>query len=247
MQTAKPGLFYRFAQMEHLLDNPAWNALISGNEYLSNGNDQVKYFNKEVSPFVGFKENSTESFQLLSELIPHNGPVGFISPVEKEIPSQWDVLQCVRTFQMINTEQIKSVDIGLETTALTTEHIPQMLTLTKLTKPGPFAERTIEFGHYRGIFDGDNLVAMTGQRLHAFEYAEVSAVCTHPDYAGMGYARELLLYQVNRIKAASGIPFLHVRWDNDRAIKVYEDLGFLTRREIYFYIMQKANQQELIS
>jgi predicted GNAT family acetyltransferase len=81
---------------------------------------------------------------------------------------------------------------------------------------------------------------MAGQRLHIFNYAEISAVCTHPDYLGRGYAKQLLIHQINRIKTASEIPFLHVRYDNDRAIKVYESLGFSTQREIYFYVMQKA-------
>ncbi len=82
-----------------------------------------------------------------------------------------------------------------------------MLTLTQLTNPGPFAARTIDFGHYYGIFEGDKLVAMAGQRLHAFEYAEISAVCTHPDHSGRGYARELLLHQLHRIQTAKNIPF----------------------------------------
>jgi len=80
---------------------------------------------------------------------------------------------------------------------------------------------------------------MTGQRMHAFEYAEASAVCTHPDYLGRGYARQLLLFHLQRIKAAGNIPFLHVRYNNTRAIKVYESLGFLTRREIFFYALLK--------
>jgi predicted GNAT family acetyltransferase len=122
---------------------------------------------------------------------------------------------------------------------LTNVHVPQMLALTKLTNPGPFAERTIDFGHYEGIFEGDKLVAMAGQRMHAFNYAEVSAVCTHPDHTGRGYARLLLLHQLQRIKAASDIPFLHVRYDNERAIKVYESLGFETRTEVYFYVLAK--------
>ena len=92
----------------------------------------------------------------------------------------------------------------------------------------------------QGIFEGEKLVAMAGQRLHVFNYAEISAVCTHPDYLGRGYAKQLLIHQINRIKTASEIPFLHVRYDNDRAIKVYESLGFSTRREIYFYVIQKA-------
>jgi len=226
--------------MEHVLDNPAWNALISGNKNLVKGSEQVKYFDKEVSPFVGFNENTPESFQLLYELIPHNNPVIFISPDKMDIPDPWKVLRCVEGIQMVCDDVIKETYPGPELIPLTIEHVPQMLALTKLTNPGPFAEKTIDFGHYRGIFDGDRLVAMAGQRLHIFNYAEISAVCTHPDYLGRGYARQLLLYQMNRIIAASEIPFLHVRNDNERAIKVYHSLGFAKRIEIFFYVMQKA-------
>jgi predicted GNAT family acetyltransferase len=127
----------------------------------------------------------------------------------------------------------------VEIVDLTNEHIPAMLSLTKLTNPGPFLERTIEFGHYRGIFDGEELVAMAGQRIHAFNYAEISAVCTHPDYLGKGYARQLLLNQAQRMQAEGNIPYLHVLTTNERAIKVYEGIGFTIRKEMYFYVLQK--------
>lgn len=226
--------------MKHVLDNPAWNALISGNKRLSNGDKQVRYFDNEVSPFVGFEENSAENFQVLYEQISHTSPVGLITPVKMEIPGKWKVLQLISALQMVYNAPAVPVETNQELRPLTHEHIPQMLALTKLTNPGPFAERTIEFGHYYGVFDGEKLVAMAGQRLHVLDYAEVSAVCTHPDYLGKGYAGILLRYQINRIKAASETPFLHVRDDNERAIKVYENLGFVTRKPIYFYIMQKS-------
>jgi len=59
--------------------------------------------------------------------------------------------------------------VEIDIVPLTEQHVPQMLALTKLTNPGPFAEQTINFGHYYGIFDGDKLVAMAGQRLHIGE------------------------------------------------------------------------------
>jgi ribosomal protein S18 acetylase RimI-like enzyme len=226
--------------MEHVLDNPAWNALISGNSNLSFGNEEVKYFDREVTPFAAFKESSAENFQTLYELIPEGQILLFIAPVEMEIPSPWKVLNCIKGIQMICDIKVEHNEPSLKLIPLTEEHIPQMLALTKLTNPGPFASRTIDFGHYHGIFDGDKLAAMAGQRMHVFNYAEISAVCTHPDYLGRGHAKQLLIHQINRIKAASEIPFLHVRYDNNRAIKVYESLGFSTRREIYFYVIQKA-------
>jgi ribosomal protein S18 acetylase RimI-like enzyme len=225
--------------MEHVLDNPAWNALISGNRHLSDGNGQARYFDREVSPFAALKENSEDNFRLLYELLPHS-TILFVTPAEMEFPARWMVLQYIRGLQMVYDGRDVTGGLSRDLVPLTNEHVPQMLELTKLTNPGPFAERTIDFGHYQGIFEGDELVAMAGQRLHAFEYAEVSAVCTRPGHTGKGYARQLLLSQLQRIKAAANIPFLHVRYDNNRAIKVYEDLGFVIRREVHFYVLKKA-------
>lgn len=228
--------------MEHVLDNPAWNALISGNKHLSNGNGEVRYFDKNVSPFIALKEITSDNFRLLHEMLPHNGPALFLTPVEMDIPAPWKVLRIMEGLQMVCDPVKQQDELHQKMIPLTDEHVPQMLALAKLTNPGPFESRTITFGHYYGIFEGDELAAMAGQRMHAFNYAEVSAVCTHPDYTGKGYASQLLQYQINRIKAASGIPFLHVRHDNDRAIKVYESLGFSTRRQVYFYVMIKDHQ-----
>lgn len=226
--------------MEHLLDNPAWNALNSGNSNLSNGNELVKYFSPEVSPFVALRESTPDNFELMHRLLPFEIPVLYVTARQIDIPDLWKQLHCVRAFQMVYNDAQQSIpDSGAKLIPLNDKHIPQMLALTKLTNPGPFVDRTIEFGHYQGIFDGDELVAMAGQRLHIGNYAEISAVCTHPDHTGKGYARQLLLSQVKRILAANETPFLHVRRDNDRAVKVYHDMGFQTRSEMYFYVLRK--------
>jgi ribosomal protein S18 acetylase RimI-like enzyme len=228
--------------MEHVLDKPAWGALTSGNKHLANGNEQVKYFDKEVSPFVGLREITADNFKLLHDLIPYDRPVLFVAPVETDIPAPWSVLNVIKGFQMVCDNPAEQEDTSADITLLTNEDITQMLPLAKLTNPGPFASRTIEFGHYHGVFDKEQLVAMAGQRMHTFNYAEISAVCTHPDHIGKGYARQLLLHQINRIRAAGDIPYLHVRYDNDRAVKLYERLGFTTRTNVYFYVLQKTEE-----
>ena len=225
--------------MSHILDNPAWNALQSGNKHLAFGNDQAAYFDREVSPFAALKENSEENFRLLHEVLPHD-VVLFVTPVKTDFSPQWNVLQYIHGLQMVYDSAIIPDEVTTPLVPLTDEHIPQMIGLTKLTNPGPFASRTIDFGHYQGIFEDDQLVAMAGQRLHPFNYAEVSAVCTHPDHTGKGYARQLLLQQIHRIKVANEIPFLHVRYDNHRAIKVYESLGFATRIDVHFYVLKRV-------
>jgi predicted GNAT family acetyltransferase len=108
-----------------------------------------------------------------------------------------------------------------------------------LTNPGPFYERTLEFGNYYGIFHKGQLAAMAGQRMHAGPYIEISAVCTHPDYHGKGYATALIGQLIKLIRAQGGIPFLHVRADNNKAIALYRALGFLTRHEMTINILKK--------
>lgn len=225
--------------MEHVLDNPAWNALISGNKNLHLGNDHTRYFDWSVSPFAGFKENTKENFRELYDISPEGRVFLFVAPNEMEIPAPWKLLDRVKGNQMVYQPGVAFGEPTNDLTILTEEDVSQMLSLTKLTNPGPFAERTIDFGHYRGIFENGELAAMAGQRLHAFNYAEISAVCTHPDHTGKGYARQLLMHQINRIQATGGIPYLHVRSDNHRAIKVYESLGFVTRCNVWFSPIQK--------
>jgi predicted GNAT family acetyltransferase len=94
---------------------------------------------------------------------------------------------------------------------LNTTLSPEMIELTALTKPGPFDKRTHELGTYLGIFREKKLVAMAGERLKVPGYTEVSAVCTHPQHTGHGYARVLMCEVMRRIRERGETPFLHVR------------------------------------
>jgi len=80
---------------------------------------------------------------------------------------------------------------------------------------------------------------MAGERLKVPGYTEVSAVCTHPEDTGHGYARVLMAEVMQRIRERREIPFLHVREDNARAIKLYERLGFRKRVLVHLAVIRK--------
>lgn len=151
----------------------------------------------------------------------------------------WKTLAFVNGLQFIFAGQKFQAASPIEPTPLFQEHVNEMVDLATLTRPGPFGTRTIEFGYYHGIFVDGHLAAMTGQRLHVNKYTEISAVCTHPDHLGKGFAAALLQHQVNLILDHGQIPFLHVRADNARAINLYERLGFKVSRHMNFYFMKK--------
>jgi predicted GNAT family acetyltransferase len=115
----------------------------------------------------------------------------------------------------------------------------EMLVLTELTKPGPFARRTYELGTYLGIRCDGKLIAMAGERLKVPGFTEVSAICTHPEHTGRGYARILTTELIRRILGRGETPFLHVRKDNVRAIELYERLGFRCRVVRYHAVLRR--------
>lgn len=228
--------------MDHVLDNPAWNAMISFNRDLAVGDDMVRYFPEALSPFAGLRDPGKESLIQLFEMLPAGRITAIVTARALDIPSCWNILYEASLLQM-TAENLKSpANSPHQITALEKEHVTRMISLTKLTNPGPFAERTIEFGNYTGIFNSGELVAMAGQRLHPINYIEISAVCTHPDHGGKGYAKALVARQAEQILSGGSIPFLHTRLDNTTAIKLYEQLGFTVRSEVMFYVIQKPGE-----
>ncbi len=225
--------------MDPLLNNPVYYSLLSGDAHLGSGTDNVKYFDEQVSPFAGFPEDYDKGFDDLCNLLPANRRILYATRKQIKEPAGWLLTHEIKGLQFVFTGKHISTDHSIKLVALETKYVEEMIALAKLTKPGPFNNRTIEFGHYYGIFDNEKLVAMTGQRLHVYNYTEVSAVCTHPDCLGKGFAAALILYQLDIICKSGQIPFLHVRDDNGRAIKLYERLGFTRNGPMNFYFLKR--------
>jgi ribosomal protein S18 acetylase RimI-like enzyme len=225
--------------VEHLLINPVYNALSTGDSSLAFGNDRVKYFDERVSPFVGIANDYKQGFEELFHLLPSGRKALHATAQFINEPEGWQLINEITGLQFV-LDSVPNPGKSFEMPVpLKKEHIDEMVQLATLTKPGPFAERTIDFGNYYGIFRDGRLAAMAGQRLHVTPYTEVSAVCTHPDYKGRGFAAALIQHQIGLISKEGKIPYLHVREDNTRAIALYERLQFKVSRSMNFYFLKR--------
>ncbi len=228
--------------MNHILDNMIWNALTTGNNDIAIINGDVGCYLPDIAPFAGMKNFNDVNLKKLYEFIPPNRNVA-ISSLHKmdHDENKWKLIQPMDVTQMVyehtvNTFTTKNSSLIVP---LSEEHIPQMLELTAITRPGPFLQQTIRFKNYFGIFIEDRLAAMTGQRMHPKPYLEVSAVCTHPDFRGMGYAKTLMLHVMKLILDDSFTPFLHVLSNNSNVIELYKTIGFKTRKQIFVDVIRR--------
>jgi predicted GNAT family acetyltransferase len=126
-----------------------------------------------------------------------------------------------------------------EVILLTNNYAAELFQLVNLVQPGYFKNKTALLGNYFGIFKNGALVAVAGERMKMHDYTEVSAIVTHPNYTGLGYAKQLIAHAVNNIFDQGRVPYLHVVETNVGAIKLYEKLGFITRRKMSFWNVLK--------
>ncbi len=223
----------------HVLDNPAWHALSTRQARFAEGDDRAKRFPVGVTRIAATVDQSLESFDSLAKLIQPNDEIGLFTGLPYSLPASLTISRTARSLQMVWTRK-ETLPQAHAVETLTRSDADEMLALAELTQPGPFGRRTGELGLYLGIRDGGRLVAMAGERLRAMGYTEISAVCTHPASRGHGYASSLVSVLVNLIVERGETPFLHVRAVNTGAIRVYEKLGFKTRRQFDITVLRRT-------
>ncbi|MDE3201627.1 MAG: GNAT family N-acetyltransferase [Acidobacteriota bacterium] len=228
-----------------LLDNPIWNALITEQATIARGGMLARSFPYEVGPLSGTAEFTPASMKEMASAVGSGGVIVLFLPGPVETPQGWSMVREGPLVQMVQVQAqpVTAVpaQIAPHLRRLTDADAPQMLELATLTEPGPFRIRTHQLGCFWGIFEGERLLAMAGQRLHLPGMVEVSAVCTHPDARGRGYANILIGLSVDEIRRRNATPFLHAWADNYNAIRIYERMGFVLRKKLY--VVALRNEQ----
>jgi ribosomal protein S18 acetylase RimI-like enzyme len=216
--------------MLDFLDNPIWSALTTEHQHLARSHGLARRYLPDVSPFAGFLDPTEDAFADLERLVSPGEHVAFFTASPFDVPGGWQVDRSRWIDQMICDTSLAAPPLA--PLPLGTTDVPEMLELTAATDPGPFLPQTIQMGSYFGIRASDGrLVAMAGERLQTNGFAEISAVCTHPEFRGRGYARDLTTFLAAQILTAGKSPFLHVKSENG-AKAVYEKIGFRLRAAI---------------
>jgi ribosomal protein S18 acetylase RimI-like enzyme len=115
-------------------------------------------------------------------------------------------------------------------TRLSPQHAPSLRALYAHGPGNAFHPAQVAQGVFYGVFCGTQLVAAAGTHLVSPTYgvAAVGNILTHPDHRGRGHASACTSAVVAEL-LHSGIRdlILNVQQSNERAIRVYERLGFL--------------------
>lgn len=220
------------ADQFYKLDNPAWYALRETHKNFCIGIDGLMCYQKNIVAFAAWDTSNNDRLNRLDELIEPNESFFIIGDMAP-LPYNYLIERTITCLQMICTNVIK-INTGATIVQLGEAEADQMTALTKLVMPGYYKHDTRLMGDYYGIMDNHQLVAMAGERICLNGLTEISAVVTHPAFTGRTYAQQLVAQVVNKNLAAGIVPFLHTGHTNDRAIRMYEYLGFEKRRLISF-------------
>ncbi|MFC5044346.1 GNAT family N-acetyltransferase [Aquimarina hainanensis] len=214
------------------LDNPVWYSLQQTHHELGVFYKDIAFYHPDFCPFGGVFKPS-EMITALSEYSKHTTDF-YVVGTSPSCPPHLTVCKELICNQMVLDSPIPIIHTHT-TTALGTEHHQDLFDLVNTVQPGYFKKYTCRMGQYYGIYIDNILVAVTGERMKMNQFTEVSAVVTHPDHTGNGYAKQLVAKTANAIFAQNKIPYLHVASTNIGAIRLYEKLGFRTRRQISFW------------
>ena len=224
------------------LDRPVWNMLTGPQAALAQGSAAAWRIDPGFGPFAAARDRSDEAQAALAGLL--HGPDDAIWVVETEAweaPRGTRVVSNGQLVQMVAEEPAAIRADDPECLSLDEHDAAEMTALALGTVPGPWGDQTRRYGQFYGVRRDGRLAAMAGERMRpAVGFAEVSAVCTWPDYRGQGLAGALIRRVMAGFTARGDVPFLHSYAGNAGAIALYESLGFRVRSAMILTVLAQV-------
>jgi len=223
----------------HPLDRPVWNMLREHQSGLAVVSGAVCRIDPAFGPFAAAELG--QEARLVDVLTSPDDEIWILENVELAPPAGTRILRTASLLQMIADGPVSAYIPDPDIELLTEADASEMATLAYATKPGPWHALTHRFGPFFGIRRGGRIVSMAGERMRpAPGIAEVSAVCTLPDFRGQGLAARLIRNVIASFAERGDAPFLHSYAYNADAIRLYESLGFRARSAMVVTVLGRA-------
>ena len=127
------------------LERPIWSALTTTHAGFALGNDLARRYPPDISPMAAVRDVSQDPcLQSLTKLLAPGDVVGLFSTEQVPADRNLAVIAQKVVDQMVY-ERGEAASISGVVVKLTLADVPEMLHLAELTKPGPFAARTISW------------------------------------------------------------------------------------------------------
>ena len=224
----------------HPLDRPVWNMLTGPQAALAQGGELAVRIDPGYGPFAALCDQSDAALAALAALVTPGEQVWLVETEEWPVPPGFALVRAVVLVQMVADSPAPLQPGDEETVLLGDADAAAMREIAFATKPGPWGDKTRHYGAFHGIHREGRLAAMAGERMRpAAGFAELSGVCTWPEYRGQGLAARLIRRVMAGFTARGDVPFLHSYAANTGANALYETLGFVARREMVVTVLER--------
>lgn len=224
-----------------VLDRPVWSALNGPQAHLARGDERALRIDPSYGPFGAARDRGGEAQAALAALVGPGEQVWLLEHEEWPAPPGLRVARTAPLLQMVAENPAPTREDDELAEALDAADAEAMSVLALATEPGPWGPNTRLYGQFFGIRREGRLAAMAGQRMRpAPGLAEVSGVCTWPEFRGQGLAASLIRRVMAGMAARGEVPFLHSYAGNAGAIGLYRSLGFEPRANLVATVLERA-------
>ncbi len=222
------------------LDRPVWSMLTTRQHLLARGDVRAWRIDPRYGPFAAARDAGEAAQAALTGLVAPGEQVWLVEGEQWPVPPGLRLVRTAPLLQMLAEHPMPLQPGDEEAVLLGDGDAGEMADLALATEPGPWRAKTRQYGAFYGIRRVGRLAAMAGSRmLPGPGLAEVSGVCTWPEYRGQGLAARLIRRVMAGFTARGQVPFLHSYAGNTKAIGLYQSLGFEPRRAMVVTVLER--------
>ncbi len=215
------------------LHRPVWHCLNHRQAHLAHWHGDAVAIDRAYGPFIAARDSGRAARNDMAALMQPRETYWMVEDRDWPTPPGGTRLDQALLLQMRLSHLPDNIDHPHAIGRLGAADVFEMAALAAHAQPGPWHDRTQDYGSFFGVRIDGRLAAMAGQRMLLPGMAELSGVATHQDFRGAGLARALIIHVLHDMAVRGEGAFLHSYAQNAGANALYHALGFVTTREMY--------------